>query len=244
MLITIIVPAFNEAGLLPESLDRIKRSAAVLHDRGWRTQLVVCDNNSTDATAEIARAAGAEVIFEPINQIARARNRGASIAQGDWLWFIDADSHPSAELFAATAAEVERGRAVAIGTTFKFENVDPIVHLAAGIWKMWSLLFSHMAGSYIAVEARAFSEIGGFSDQFFAGEELDLSIRLRRWGKAQSPTRRVKVLSGVPLLTSGRKARLYTWRENCSFLVRTLFSPLRTLKRRESCYIWYDGRRE
>src|SRR5688572_1912804 len=61
-------------------------------------ELIVCDNNSTDRTAEIARAAGATVVFEPINQIARARNRGAAAATGDWLIFVDADSYPTREL--------------------------------------------------------------------------------------------------------------------------------------------------
>lgn len=244
MKISLIVPAFNEAGLLQDTLQHIRDASAVLEAREWETEVIVCDNNSTDATAEIARTCGAQVVFESENQIARARNRGAEAATGDWLWFIDADSQPSRELFAAAANEMERNRAVAIGTTLEFENVDPVFRFVAGIWKAWSLLWSHMAGSFIVVEAPAFREIGGFSHEFFAGEELDLSIRLRRWGKAQSPRRTVKVLRGVPLLTSGRKARLYTWGESLRFLVRVLLSPFGTMKRREACFIWYDGRRE
>jgi glycosyltransferase involved in cell wall biosynthesis len=244
MKISLIVPAFNEAGLLGESLARIQESALVLQERGWSTELIVCDNNSTDATAEIAEGAGAHVVFEPINQIARARNRGAEAATGDWLWFIDADSQPSAKLFAAAADEISRGQVVAVGTTLQFENVDLAFRFAASIWKAWSLLWSHMAGSFIVVEAGAFRAIGGFSHEYFAGEELDLSVRLRHWGKLQSQRRKVKVLRGVPLLTSGRKARLYTWRESLRFLVRTMWSPFGTLKKRDACFIWYDGRRE
>ncbi|MEQ1603398.1 MAG: glycosyltransferase [Pyrinomonadaceae bacterium] len=37
-------------------------------------EIIVCDNNSSDATAEIARLLGCEVVFEPLNQISRARN--------------------------------------------------------------------------------------------------------------------------------------------------------------------------
>jgi glycosyltransferase involved in cell wall biosynthesis len=40
--------------------------------------VIVVDNNSTDATAELARRGGARVVFEPVNQIARARNAGAA----------------------------------------------------------------------------------------------------------------------------------------------------------------------
>ncbi len=243
MRISIIVPAYNEEGLLATSLAQIKIAAVEIEQRGWAWELIVCDNNSTDRTPAIAAAAGATVVFEPVNQIGRARNRGASAATGDWLWFIDGDSWPSSELFGAVIAEMDRQRAVAVGTTLAFDDVDPLYAFMAGLWKLWSVVGSRMAGSFIAVEAEAFRAIGGFSREFFAGEELDLSRRLIRWGRQQTPRRRVKVLRGVPLKTSGRKSKLYSHRENARFLGRLLWSPWRTLKRRESCDLWYDGRR-
>src|SRR5687768_9752371 len=103
MLVSVIVPAFNEEKLLGQSLRAIKEACKAFEERGWSWEMVVCDNNSTDRTAEIAEGEGARVVFEPINQISRARNGGASIAQGDWFVFVDADSFPSRELFAATA---------------------------------------------------------------------------------------------------------------------------------------------
>ena len=57
---------------LSSSLAEIKAAAAAFTRRGWAFELVVCDNNSTDRTGEIARAAGAKVVFEPFNQIGRA----------------------------------------------------------------------------------------------------------------------------------------------------------------------------
>ena len=104
--ISVIVPAFNEEKLLGASLAEIKTAAAAFTRLGWDFELIVCDNNSTDRTADIARAAGAKVVFEPVNQIARARNCGAAAATGDWLIFVDADSHPSAELFADVAEQI------------------------------------------------------------------------------------------------------------------------------------------
>src|SRR5437773_6706124 len=76
--ISIVIPAFNEERLIADTLQHIKAAAEVFRDRGWDTEIIVCDNNSKDKTAELARAAGAKVVFEPINQIARARNRGAA----------------------------------------------------------------------------------------------------------------------------------------------------------------------
>ena len=80
---------------------------------GW--ELIVCDNNSTDRTVEIARAAGAQVVFEPHNQISRARNRGAGAATGEWLLFVDADSTPSRELFEDLREAIEGGRVLGGG---------------------------------------------------------------------------------------------------------------------------------
>ena len=243
MKISSIVPAYNEERLLPAALAQNEESSRVLIGRGWETELIVSDNNSTDHTAEIARANGATVVFESVNQISRARNRGAEAATGDWLWFIDADSFPSAHLFTRTAEEIERGRSLAIGTTLEFDDVPWVVRAITRIWKLWSRLLSHMAGSFVIVEARAFQAIGGFSTEFYAGEEVDLSIRLKRWGRNQSPRRSVKVLADAPLLTSGRKAHLYSTGETLRFLLRALFAPLRTMRRKEDCALWYDGRR-
>ena len=95
MKVSVVIPAFNEEKLLPSTLGAVRAAAAAFTARGWEWECVVCDNNSTDRTAEVARAAGAAVVFEPVNQIGRARDAGARAATGAWLVFIDADSWPS-----------------------------------------------------------------------------------------------------------------------------------------------------
>src|SRR6202048_1348968 len=115
MKISIIVPAFNEEALLGASLRSIQSATIEFTKRGWQGELIVCDNNSTDRTAEVARSAGARVVFEPVNQISRARNAGAAAATGQWLVFVDADSFPSAELFAEMAAQIQSGRCIGGG---------------------------------------------------------------------------------------------------------------------------------
>src|SRR5882672_5288336 len=122
MKISVVVPAFNEEALLARSLASIRAAMAAFDAPGWSAELIVCDNNSTDRTAEVARAAGAQVVFEPINQISRARNSGAARAAGDWLVFVDADSHPDAALFADAAEQIAGGRCMAGGSTVVFEE--------------------------------------------------------------------------------------------------------------------------
>src|ERR1700733_7365998 len=97
--ISVVIPAFNEEKLIGATLRSIQAAGAGFGEMGWHTEIVVCDNNSTNGTAELARAAGAKVVFEPVNQIGRARNTGAAAAEGDWLIFLDADSRPTSELF-------------------------------------------------------------------------------------------------------------------------------------------------
>jgi len=241
MKISLVIPAFNEERLLGESLREIRRAMTAFTDRGWQTELIVCDNNSTDRTAEIAREAGAQVVFEPINQIARARNTGAAAANGDWLVFVDADSHPSRELFTDVADQIASGHCLAGGSTVYMETRSFFGNLGARIWNRVSQWRRLMAGSFIFVETAAFREIDGFSNELFAGEELDLSTRLKAVAKRRG--KRITILGKHPLLTSSRKLHLYSSRELFSFFIRAAFAHKRVLRSREQCSPWYDGRR-
>jgi len=239
--ISIIVPAFNEEKLLGASLAEIKSAAAVFTRRGWEFELIVCDNNSTDKTAQIARDNGATVVFEPFNQIGRARNTGAAAATGDWLIFVDADSHPGAELFAEVAGAIVSGKYLAGGSTVRLDEKILTAVIVTQIWNWLSRIQRLLAGSFIFVEAAAFRKMGGFSEKFFAAEELELSQRLKALARAAG--QRIIILHRHPLKTSARKLKLYTARELGVFLVRTIFQHRRTLTSREAAYLWYDGRR-
>jgi glycosyltransferase involved in cell wall biosynthesis len=241
MKIAIIIPAFNEEKLLPATLRSIQAALGPFSRLGWETELVVCDNNSTDRTSELARAEGAAVVFEPVNQIARARNAGAAAATGDWLIFVDADSQPSPELFADVATEIQRGECLAGGSTVRLDSDYFWYGAVTRLWNALSRWRRYLAGSFIFCEAKAFREVGGFSQELFAAEELDLSLKLLRL--ARQTGRRIVVLHRHPLLTSARKAHLYSMGEHLRFLGKTVLLGGRTLKRREGCPVWYDGRR-
>ena len=241
MKISVIVPAFNEERLLPAALRSIRAAAAAFDARGWSMELIVCDNNSTDRTAEIARADGATVVFEPFNQIARARNAGAARASGDWLVFVDADSLPSLQLFDDVAAEIEAGRCLAGGSTVALETDRFYAWLFVRFWNALSRLLKWGAGSFVFCDTAAFREIGGFSQTLYAAEEIDLFGRFKRL--ARSKRRAVVILHRNPLVTSGRKTRLYTLGEHLAFLLKMAFSAGRSLRDRDACFPWYDGRR-
>lgn len=239
--ISVIVPAFNEEKLIAATLGHIRAAASTFERIGWDVELIVCDNNSSDRTAELARGAGATVVFEPINQISRARNAGAAGATGDWLIFVDADSHPSAGLFANVAEVIQSGRVLAGGSTIAIKERYAVVLFAVTGWNLLSRLRRWAAGSFIFCEAAAFREIGGFSTELFVSEEIDLSKRLQQLARRRG--KRMTILTRHPLVTSVRKLHLYTPREHLQFLGRLIFQRGRPLKSREECGIWYDGRR-
>jgi glycosyltransferase involved in cell wall biosynthesis len=241
MRISVIIPAFNEERLLGESLVQVNAAMAAFARRGWSTELIVCDNNSTDRTAEVARAAGASVIFEPVNQIGRARNRGAAAATGDWLIFVDADTHPSAELFHDVAAQIAAGRCLAGGSTIRLEGGYPVGNLITRLWNTVSRTLRWMAGSFIFCETTAFRQLGGFDIHLYVSEELELSKRLKKLARAER--RKIVILHRHPILTSARKMRLYTAREHFAFLLKSILRRGKTFTNREECHTWYDGRR-
>ena len=239
---SVVLPAFNEEKLLPAALAAVKAAASAFTARGWEWECVVCDNNSTDGTSAVACAAGATVVFEPVNQIGRARDAGARVATGEWLVFIDADSTPSAELFASIATRIAEGRALGGGSTVELEPGTPrFARFVCGLWNLWSRLAGWAAGSCVWVEAAAFRTVGGFGTEYYAGEEVFLSRRLK--SLARRSGRRFVILADHPLRTSSRKLKLYTLTEGGRFFFRMLFTAGRAAKRPENCEIWYDGRR-
>jgi len=187
------------------------------------------------------KAEGAQVVFEPVNQISRARNAGAAVATGDWLVFVDADSHPSPELFADAAGAITNGKYIAGGVTVRLDEFSLSLSLFTKLWNAISRIRKWCAGSFIFCEAKAFREIGGFCAEFFASEELDLSKRLQALAKKRG--QQLVILHQHPLITSARKMRLYNHRDYLRLLWRMFVTRGAAVKTREACYIWYDGRR-
>lgn len=241
MRISVVVPAFNEERILAASLGSIREAMEVFARRGWDSELIVCDNNSTDRTAAIAREAGARVVFEPVNQISRARNAGAAAATGVWLLFVDADSHPTPDLMEDVADTIDEGRAIAGGSTIAYEGARLPVRIVARGWNTISRINRWAAGSFVFCEAAAFREAGGFSEQLYASEEIDLFRRLKRVASRRG--RSIVILTRHPLRTSDRKLDLYSWREMLGFYLRTVAKGGRTLRNPDESFIWYDGRR-
>ncbi|MDJ0926656.1 MAG: glycosyltransferase [Gammaproteobacteria bacterium] len=241
MKLSIVIPAYNEERYLPACLASVHRAVEANGDSSLVTEIIVADNNSTDRTAEIAQASGALVAFEPQNQIARARNAGATMAAGDWLLFLDADCELNDELLRDTLEVICSGKAVGCGSVVAMPDLPRwAAHMLAG-WNRISRRLRWAAGSFLVCRADAFQELGGFNTTLYAAEEIDLSRRLKRWGRKRGL--RFEILDAHPLVSSNRKLRLYSAREIAWQTLRLFLWPFGTLRNRNALSVWYDGRR-
>jgi glycosyltransferase involved in cell wall biosynthesis len=241
--LSIVIPAFNEEKRLPACLASVRQAALECGLTADQLEVIVCDNNSTDGTAHVAEAAGATVAFEPINQIGRARNAGAWLAQGEWLLFIDADSFLNTVNLHRVIKLALGGTHVGGGCIIRFDQAPFFARLMPLLWNGISLCCRWAAGSFIFCRTRAFREIGGFSHEFFAAEEIDLSKRLKRWGREQAPPQQFTVFGRPAHVSSGRKFYLYSYREQITLLFRCVLLPFQTFKNQKKLDYFYDGRR-
>ena len=242
MKISIVVPAFNEERLLGASLAQITLAANSFEKIGWDVELIVCDNNSTDRTAEIARAAGATVVFEPVNQIARARNSGAAAATGDWLVFVDADSHPCPELFTDVAAEIQSGKCLAGGATIRLDEDHLYRRMHYAALEFCQPPPAIIGGLIYFLRGRRVSQGRRFQQRIVCGGGIRPDHPLKETGEGNM-IKKSSILHRHPLLTSARKMRLYTAREHLRFILFAIFNKQRALGSREAAHLWYDGRR-
>jgi glycosyltransferase involved in cell wall biosynthesis len=86
-LVSVVIPTFNNASLLAETLDGVKRQT--LKD----LEVIVIDDGSTDNTAEVVKGYDPQIVYcyQPNQRQAAARNRGVHVARGNYVAFCDHD---------------------------------------------------------------------------------------------------------------------------------------------------------
>lgn len=104
MLLSAIIPAYNESSRLPATLSALAAFAPTLKAKtGLDLEIIVVDNASTDGTADVARSAlrriqiPSMVVAETIKGKGAAVRTGMLLAQGELRMFMDADNSVSCE---------------------------------------------------------------------------------------------------------------------------------------------------
>lgn len=191
--VSVVVPVMDRADELQRCLESLRR---VRYPRG-KLEIVVVDDGSRDESASVALSLGACVVSSGGRGRgpAAARNRGAAVAEGELLAFIDSDCTASEGWLAELAPAFEDRDVVAVGG--RVEGMHGASSLDRYEAEMSSLCLgrrdrSGQAGNdtfylpscNLLVRRRDFAIARGFREELRVGEDVDLTWRLRdRGGK-------------------------------------------------------------
>ncbi|WP_411075661.1 glycosyltransferase family 2 protein [Streptomyces sp. cmx-4-7] len=179
--VSVVIPAHNSARTLDACLRSVYAQTHPVHE------VIVVDDGSTDATAEIARRHPCTLLGDGVNRgVSAARNAGIAAATGDVLFFLDSDEALTPGSVAA-ALEILRADP-ACGCVHGVIAPEPLVDDGPVEW--YKTLHAHWwrargAGvvqtalfAQAAVPREVFARIGGFDESLRDSEDLELSDRL------------------------------------------------------------------
>ncbi len=229
MMISFIIPAFNEQDFIPATIEQLHRSAKAV---GEPYEIIVVADGCTDTTAETARNLDALVHEVQLRHISAVRNAGAKVAKGDLFVFVDADTLiPEATLAAALAAHAAGAigggaRTIVYGALSKPARLLLLVMSRILFWLRLTL------GGFLWMDRASFESVGGFDERYFAAEDIVMCKALKKLG-------RFTVVS-EPMMTSGRKVEHRSLWKSLGIALGLLLRGPKVFRRREGLEIWYD----
>lgn len=181
--VSIVIPMFNEARHIGRTL---LAAQAAAHQAQLECELIVVDNGSDDHGPRIANELGARVLIVPGVHIGALRNRGAAIASGEWLAFIDADIEMPAD-WLKLLVEMEGRQGDVLGLDLDTPRQAPWF---AQAWQRRSQRpgarplhrVQWLPSANLLMRRTWFEQVGGFDESLRTGEDKDFSLRLRQAG--------------------------------------------------------------
>jgi glycosyltransferase involved in cell wall biosynthesis len=180
---SVVIPAYNEAEFLGSCLDSL-----LAQDFRGPYEIIVVDNNSTDATADVARSRGVTVVHEPKPGVCSARQCGTTAARGEIVVSTDADTTFGSDwLSRIDRAFLEDPARVAVAGPCRFADPPWWGRVYTGVLFTVVSLVAMLSGRILYVTATniAFrkSEWPGYDTEATqGGDELGLLRRLRSRG--------------------------------------------------------------
>jgi glycosyltransferase involved in cell wall biosynthesis len=202
MIISVVIPAYNEEAELPECLAAIRAAARRCFHH---IEIIIVDNASTDGTRSCAEREGAFVIAEPRKGISFARQTGYEASKGDIVCCIDADTRMPRDWFYLLLRNFEDGAVAVSGPSFfydlplRYRAMSHIFNLNA--YLIYLINGTMLQGGNFAVRRDALERAGGFDTSIeFYGEDTDVARRVARHGK-------IRWAWDMAMPSSGRRMR-------------------------------------
>jgi len=178
-MLSIIIPTFNEEKLLPQLLKSLNKQT--FKD----FEIIVADNNSTDATRSIALEAGAKVVDGGLP--ASGRNNGVKVAYGQWLLFLDADVILPPDSLEKAMVDIQKQNfsvATCLVSPLSDRRIDKFLHEAVNFYlQATKKFFPHAPGFCIFVKKELHQLIGGFNEKLKLAEDHDYVFRAGKIAK-------------------------------------------------------------
>lgn len=184
MTISVIIPAYNEEKILPETLDSLWKLSRI------PDEVIVVNGGSTDKTAQVAKKHRARVLTVPHRGIGFARQKGLEAAAGDIVAFTDADTIVPGDWLTKIEKTLAAPGVVGMFGSFRVPGgwwpyriyinyVQPIFN---GVY--WYLFRLPMApGQNTAFLRKEGVQVGGYPEDFKIAEDIEMARRLMTIGK-------------------------------------------------------------
>lgn len=181
MLISVIIPAYNEEDNIAKCLASIKSQEYVDAD----IEIILVDNGSTDNTVMVAERFNIDIYIKENVNVSEMRNYGANKAKGEIFAFIDADCIASPDWISNAIFTMNKYCADAVGSFHDIpENygwVSKISELIQG--KKRGTNINYIPSGNFIVKKIAFNSANGFDNKLETNEDVDICYRLRNLGK-------------------------------------------------------------
>lgn len=215
---SVVMPCYNESAVIRRSLAAVNRARRTRQD----TQVIVVDNGSVDASADIARELacepGDELLMAPGRRIAGVRNLGAARASGDILLFLDADMLVPENWLDALDIWFDDPQTEALGFV---DLPPPEAPWYARLWGSRILgtrahtgTTDFLPGRNIAVRRTRFMSVGGFDESLTTGEDKEFVMRLGASGARVVTDRSVELVHLGYEKTFAQWIRKEYWRQH------------------------------
>ncbi len=199
---SLIIPAFNEEAYLPALLNSVAAARTCYAGGPDTIEVVVVDNASTDATADLARSGGFRVVREDRRVIAAVRNTGARNARGYVFVFVDADNIIHPDTFNAIDKSLSTGKVIAGASGVKMQRMS--FGIAVTYVLMVPLVWlTRMDTGVVFCRREDFEAIGGYNEDLLFAEDVQLLWDLMRLGRKQG--RKLCRITSAKAIFSTRK---------------------------------------